>query len=100
MPANPKYLTQSNSQKLAKLSAGIFGGYIVSALLHICLVVWLPNSKEILITIIYTHFIIWGLLLIIPYLFDNGWKAWGIYILSAILLFTIYQFGNQQNPFV
>lgn len=100
MPANPKYLSTSTSQKFAKLSAGILGGYMVSALFHMCLVVWLPNSKEILITTIYTHFIVWGVLLIIPYLFDNGWKTWGVYVLSSILLFTIYQFGNQQNPFV
>ena len=100
MPANPKYLTHSWSQKLAKITAGILGGYIVSALLHMCLAIWLPNSKEVLITIIYTHFIVWGLLLILPYLFNNGWKAWGIYIVLAIVLYGIYQLGNQQNPFV
>ncbi len=100
MPANKKYLTQSPWQQFAKISAGLIGGYIISALFHMCLVLWLPYGKEILITSIYTHFIIWGILLILPYLFDNGWKAWAVYLISSIILFGIYFIGNQNNPFL
>ncbi|WP_405562177.1 hypothetical protein [Polaribacter sp. Asnod6-C07] len=100
MPANKKYLTKNSWQKFAKISAGIIGGYIITALFHLSLALWLPNHKEVLITSIYTFFILWGVLLIIPYLFKNGWKVWVIYILISILFYTIYFFGKQQNPFI
>lgn len=100
MPANSKYLNQSPWQQFAKISAGLIGGYIISALLHMCLVLWLPNPKEVLITSIYTIFIAWGALLIIPFLFKNGWKAWVLYLIISIILYVIYYLGNQQNPFV
>lgn len=100
MPANPKYLTKSPWQKFAKLSAGILGGYIITALIHMCLPLWLPFAKEMLITSIFTFFIVWCALLIVPYLFKNGWKAWLLYLAISIVLYTIYYFGNQQNPFI
>lgn len=100
MPANPKYLTKNPWQKLAKISAGILGGYIITALFHMCLPLWLPNPKAVLITSIFTFFIVWCTLLIIPYLFKNGWKAWLLYLAISIVLYVVYYFGNQQNPFV
>lgn len=100
MPANPKYLTKNPWQQFAKISSGILGGYIVTALLHMCLALWLPASKEVLITSIFTFFIIWCTLLIIPFLFKNGWKAWGLYLAVSVLLYIVYYIGNQQNPFV
>lgn len=100
MPANIKYLNKSPWQQFAKISAGLLGGYAISALLHMCLVLWLPNPKAFLIMSIYTLFIVWGVLLIIPYLFKNGWFAWLWYIIASVVLYTLYYFGNQQNPFV
>ncbi|WP_062060720.1 hypothetical protein [Aquimarina longa] len=100
MPANPKFLTKSPWQQFAKISAGILGGYAISALLHMCMSLWLPNPKEVLVTTIFTLFIVWCGLLIVPFLFKNGWKAWGIYILIIIVLLGIYYLGNQNNPFV
>ena len=100
MPASPKHLTISPWQQFAKISSGILGGYIITALFHMCLILWLPYSKEILITSIYTHFIVWITLLIIPFLFKNGWKVWGLYILISIILYAFFHIGNQQNPFV
>ncbi|QXP60426.1 hypothetical protein [Olleya sp. HaHaR_3_96] len=100
MPANTKYLNTSPWQQFAKISAGILGGYIISAVLHMCLSLWLPNPKEVLITSIVTLFIVWCALLIIPFLFKNGWKAWLLYIVIITLLYSIYLIGNQNNPFV
>ena len=98
MPANTKYLTQSLWQRLAKIVAGFVGGFIISALLHMCFALWLPNNKkEILITSIYTVTIVWGVLLIIPYLFKNGWKVLALYLILSIILYTLYYFTNQQN---
>lgn len=100
MPANPKYLTQSPWQKTAKITAGFIGGYILTALLHLCLPLYLPNPKEVLITSIYTIFIVWTVFLILPFLFENGWKVWVIYILVAVILYVIYRVGMQNNPFI
>lgn len=100
MPANKKYLTKSPWQKFAKLSSGILGGYIIAALFHMCCALWLPNSKEVLVTSIFTLYLVWVTLMLVPYLFENGWKVWGIYLLIIIALYIIYYFGNKNNPFI
>ncbi|RBW59325.1 hypothetical protein DS884_06190 [Tenacibaculum sp. E3R01] len=100
MPANTKYLTKSPSQQFAKVSAGVLGGYIISALLHMVLALWLPYSKEIMVTSIFSTFIVWCTCLIIPFLFKNGWKAWALYLIISLLLYIAYYFGNQNNPFL
>lgn len=100
MPANPKYLTQSKWQKFAKLSAGILGGYLISALLHMVLILLLPFHKEALVSSTFSLFIVWVVLLIIPYLFKNGWKVWGLYLVVILFLSVLFYFVNQQNPFI
>lgn len=100
MPANPKYLNNSPWHQGAKISAGVLGGYIITALFHMSLALWLPSPKNVLITSVFTFFIVWGALLIIPFLFKNGFKSWALYSVIIILFYVIYHFGNQQNPFV
>jgi len=100
MPANPKYLNTSPWQRFAKISSGILGGYLVTALFHMCLVLWLPSPKEILVTSIYTFFLVWLALLIIPFLFSNGWRVWGLYLSISLLLLGIYYIGNLNNPLI
>lgn len=100
MPANTKYLNKSPWQQFAKISAGILGGYLIAALLHMSLPLWLANPKNVLITSIITLFIVWGALLIVPFLFKNGWKAWLLYLILIAILYGVYTIGNQNNPFV
>ena len=77
MPANPKHLTTSKSQRFAKISAGILGGFLLTALLHLVIAKWSSaNQKTILITYEYTLFLVWIPLLLLPFFFDNGWKCW------------------------
>ncbi|WP_236973098.1 hypothetical protein [Membranihabitans marinus] len=99
MPANTKYLNKSSWHQFAKISAGLIGGYLITALLHMCLSLILPHHKEVLITSIITLFIVWCALLIIPFLFVNGWKPWLIYLIIIAILLGIYSFANQHNPF-
>lgn len=100
MPANSKYLTTNPWQQFAKISAGIVGGYIISSLLHIALALWLPEPKVILATSIYTIFIVWGALMIVPFLFKNGWLVWLVYLgLSLLLALAIY-FGKLNSPLI
>ena len=100
MPANKKHLTTSSWQKFAKISAGIIGGYAITALIHLSFALWFPYHKEALISSIYTIFIIWVVFLIIPFLFKNGWKAWVWYLIISLILLISFYFGKEQNPFI
>ncbi|PIF00960.1 MAG: hypothetical protein CR994_02630 [Maribacter sp.] len=100
MPANPKYLNKSPWQRFAKLSAGVIGGYIISALLHMVLALALPFHKEMLISSIFTLYVVWVVLLIVPYLFKNGWMAWIVYLGAILVLYGLYYLANQHNPFI
>ena len=100
MPANKKYLTNSFHQKFAKLSAGILGGYAISALLHMALAFWLPNHKLVFITSVFSLFLVWMLLIIISYLYQNAWKVWGIYLAIIALLYGAVYFGKIYHPIV
>ncbi len=99
MPANPKYLTTSKWQRFAKISAGIIGGYFVAVSFHLALALWL-NHKIVLISSLYTLFILWGVLLILPFLFKNGWKAWLYYISIIIICGVAIYFGKLFRPII
>jgi len=99
MPANPKYLTTSAWQKFAKIFSGILGGYLISAMLHMAIALWFPYQKNLLITAIYTMFVVWCALAIVPFLFKNGWKVLGGYIIVILLLAIVIYYGNQHQPF-
>tara|TARA_R100000306_G_scaffold742_4_gene1980 strand:+ start:2055 stop:2357 length:303 start_codon:yes stop_codon:yes gene_type:complete len=98
MPANKKYLTMSSWQRFAKISAGIVGGYIISALLHIALAYWLPNPEIVLITSVYTLYILWVAIIILSFLAKNGWKLWALYLAIIIVLSVLIYFGKLYNP--
>lgn len=100
MPANPKYLNKSPWQQFAKLSAGILGGYIISSLLHMVLALFIFPHKIVIATSIVTLFIVWCTLLIIPYLFKNGWKVWGIYLFIIIILYILFYIGGKYNTVI
>ncbi|MDO5973715.1 hypothetical protein [Flavivirga jejuensis] len=100
MPANLKYLNKSPWQQFAKISAGLLGGYIITAFFHMVLALWLPYPKNVLISFIFTFFIVWSTLLIVPFLFKNGWYVWFLYLLIMLVLFGMYYLGNQNNPFI
>ena len=48
----------------------------------------------LIITTGYTAFILWAALMIIAFLFKNGWKVWGIYLLCILLLGMIIYFNK------
>ncbi|WP_421812649.1 hypothetical protein [Flagellimonas sp.] len=99
MPANKKYLTPTVSQRFAKISAAILGGFIVAILFHLALASWF-NHVAVIITSTFSAFILWATLMIVAFLGKNGWKVWGIYLLASLVLFVIFHFGNQTNPIV
>lgn len=99
MPANKKYLTKSRSQRFAKISAGLVGGYLVTESLHIALAFWV-NHVNVLMTLRYGGFILWVGLLILAFLAKNGWKIWGIYLLLSLFFCILIYFGKSYNPII
>lgn len=100
MPANLKYLTTSPWQQFAKISSGLIGGYSISALLHMCIALIIPYKKEVLVTSIFSMFLIWGTLLVLPFLFKNAWKAWLYYIVAILSLYLTYHFLQINTPII
>lgn len=97
MPANPKYLTQSKTQRFAKITAAILGGYFVSVSSHLALAVWF-DTPTIIITMSFSGFILWVALMIVAFLAKNGWKIWGIYLSLTLFFFLIVYLGQACNP--
>lgn len=85
MPANTKYLTQSNWQRFAKFTAGFIGGYMVAAGFHLLLAAWF-NRVNMMITSVFSLFILWAVLMVVAYMAENGWKIWCIYLLITTVL--------------
>nr|WP_253475180.1 hypothetical protein [Flavobacterium sp. HSC-61S13] len=90
MPANTKYLS-TPLQKFLKLTAGLLGGYLVTATLHLFLGLWV-DRQNLLITMAFSGFIIWASLFVIAFLAKNGWKIWGIYLLISLIFFTPFAY--------
>lgn len=97
MPANPKYLTSSNWQKFAKISAGFIGGYMVAVSFHLALSYWI-YTVNVIITSVFTTFILWSFLMILSFLAKNGWKVWAIYLGITLLLSTIIYVSKIYHP--
>ena len=85
MPANQKYLTTSIGQCVAKLTSGIIGGYILASLVHIIIAQLVAEPKIVIATSMYSIFLVWMVLLLLPFLFKNGWKALLWYVLSIVM---------------
>lgn len=87
MPANKKYLTQSPLQRTLKITAGIIGGYLVTLALHEFIMLFLPK-KDVYMTMHFTTYIIWAILMVLAFLAKSGWKIWGWYLLAGALLLS------------
>jgi ABC-type antimicrobial peptide transport system permease subunit len=87
MPANKKYLS-SGGQQFLKITAGIFGGFIVTILFHNAIAVLLKDKGWLIITSAYSSFIVWVFMIVFAFMAKSGWKIWGIY-LSITLLFSV-----------
>ncbi|WP_435137685.1 hypothetical protein [Formosa sp. A9] len=99
MPANKKYLTTSKTQRFAKITAAILGGYLVTASLHMALSFWLDHTT-VIITSTFTGFILWASLMVVAFLAKNGWKIWGIYLAFTLLFSIGIYLGQIYNPIV
>ena len=97
MPANSKYLTTSGWQKTLKISAGILGGYFVSVSFHLALASWV-NHVNVMITMTFTGFILWGTLMVLAFIAKNGVRAWEVYLSLTLFFSVIVYLGKTFNP--
>lgn len=84
MPANKKHLTKSPWLRLAKIFAGVVGGYTVMFSFHLMLTKVFPQ-ENVIATSFFTGYILWAILLLVAFLVKNVWKVWAAYALLTLL---------------
>ena len=100
MPANQKYLTTSKWKRFAKITAGVFGGYAISASLHMLIALWFSYHKTVLITAVYSLFLVWMLFFILAFLFKSPCKIWAVYlVIIAVNCLAVY-YGKLYHQIV
>lgn len=97
MPANKKHLTHSPWQRFAKLTAGFFGGYLLTVTFFIALSFWI-DYKSVLLSLRFAGFLLWAVLLLLAFLAENGWKVWGIYLSLSLGCATVIYFSQIYHP--
>ncbi len=93
MPANKKYLS-SGWQRFGKVTAAILGSLLISSFLFAALAFWLPDYKTAVVTSVFGLFPVWITLMVVPFLFENGWKCWLYYLGILILLYILIHLGR------
>lgn len=94
MPANTKYLTVHMGHRIAKITAGIVGGFLISVGTLLSIAAWSNNPKNVFLTFFYLMFIQWCALMLIAFLFKSGLKCWAWYGSVIIILTAIYILGK------
>lgn len=92
MPANKAYLNQNKTQRIVKLTAAIIGSLMVTTSSMLAIASWVSRPKVVFMTYAYMLIVIWCGLMLLAFLFKNGWKCWlwyGLLTLIFILLFLI-----------
>ncbi len=92
MPANKKHLTNP-IQRLAKISAGFIGGYLVTMSFFFMISLWLDRAAT-MVTMVYGGFILWTALLVGAFLFKNGWLAWGLYLVLTLVFASLFYWSS------
>lgn len=93
MPANPKYLTQNKWQRFAKVSAAILGGFLVSAGTMLAIAGWSADPVPVFFTYAFFMFLQWCTLMLLAFLFKNGWNCWKLYGSITLVLAVVYFFS-------
>ncbi|MBT1689315.1 hypothetical protein [Dawidia soli] len=89
MPANKKYLTKSPWLRLAKILAGVVGGYTVMFSFHMLLTKLFPQ-ENVIATSFFTGYILWAVLLLVAFLARSVWKVWAAYAVLTLLFLLPY----------
>jgi len=82
-------LTASAWQRALKITAAFIGGYLVTISLHLLLMTFLDKAT-VFITMKFSVYILWSVLMLLAFLAKSGWKIWGIYLGLSLLFFLPY----------
>ncbi len=94
MPANKKYLS-SPGQRALKITAGIIGGYLLSASIHLVMALLPGIGMNLLISGTFSVFLLWVIFMVLAFIARNGWVIWSIYLLlSVIMCYIAYTNGG------
>jgi len=93
MPAKKEYLSNPG-QRAIKIATAILGGYFLSITFHLLLGALLPTEGRniVLLTSTFTLFLLWGILMVLPFLAKSAWKVLGLYILLTVVFSIIIYF--------
>lgn len=94
MPANKKYFS-SPLQRVAKITAGLVGGYAVTVSFFLMLSLWI-DRQSVFFALVFAGFLLWCGLLILAFLAQNGWKIWAVY-LAVTGLFSLIFYLNPAS---
>lgn len=90
MPANPKYLS-STGQRIGKVSAAILGGFLVTMAVHVVIGIFLVDKSPMVLTTIWSAWLMWVGLMIYAFTFEKAWKVWALYLgITTVLGIVIY----------
>ena len=87
MPANKKYLLNTRWARTSKILAAFLGGLLATMALHMAFAVW-GDEKVVIVTSLYSIFIIWPLFMLMVYWIKKPWKSWVI-LLSVTVFFGV-----------
>jgi hypothetical protein len=74
---------------LAKILAGVVGGYTVMFSFHMLLTKLFPQ-ENVIATSFFTGYILWAILLLVAFLVRNVWKVWAAYVILTLLFLLPY----------
>jgi hypothetical protein len=93
MPANKKYLTTCPLQRALKITAAFIGGYLVTTAFH-QFIMFLLGTREVYVTMKFSGYILWVVLMIVAFVSRNGWKIWGWYLLAGTLFLSPFIYSS------
>lgn len=99
MPANPKYLTRSKAQRFAKILAAFPLAYLLSASIHMALACWF-DQRTVVSTMTFSLFVLWAVLMFVPFILKNGWKCCALFLVLSFLLLLLANSGSCDFGFL
>lgn len=60
---------------------------------------WVDHIN-VLMTLRFGGFMLWATLFLVAFLFRDGWKAWGVYLLCTLVFSGLIYIGKIYNPIV
>lgn len=91
MPANPKYLSSARG-RIAKISAGILGGFLVTTAIHMTIGSYMNDKTYLVMTAIWSSWILWMGCLLLAFALRRPWISWSIFLGTVLLCVLLFNY--------